>query len=64
MGIDKDYRLGHQAYPTCELRTAIGLDIGGTKIAGGVVTDDGTLLDLLEVSTPTISEGPRSPEGW
>jgi glucokinase len=35
------------------VRTAIGLDIGGTKIAGAVVTDGGKLLDLLECQTPT-----------
>ena len=41
--------------PNIPVRTAIGLDIGGTEIAGGVVADDGTLLDLLEVSTPAIT---------
>ena len=30
----------------------IGLDIGGTKIAGGVFTPDGALLNELVVSTP------------
>jgi glucokinase len=39
-------------------RTAIGLDIGGTKIAGGVVADDGTVLDLVEVSTPATGDAP------
>ncbi len=37
-------------------RTAIGLDIGGTKIAGGVVSENGTVLDLLEVPTPATSD--------
>ncbi|MGH3219402.1 MAG: ROK family protein [Streptosporangiaceae bacterium] len=37
-------------------RSAIGLDIGGTKIAGGVVADDGTVLDLTEVPTPATSD--------
>jgi glucokinase len=37
-------------------RCAIGLDIGGTKIAGGVITDDGTVLDLIEVPTPPASD--------
>jgi glucokinase len=37
-------------------RTAIGLDIGGTKIAGGVVADDGTVLDLVEVPTPAAND--------
>ena len=31
---------------------AIGLDIGGTKIAGGVVTDSGRILDRARVPTP------------
>jgi glucokinase len=44
------------------VRTAIGLDIGGTKIAGGVVTDDGTLLDLLEISTPATGDVPGTLE--
>jgi glucokinase len=41
--------------PGSTARAAIGLDIGGTKIAGGVVTDDGTVLDLIEVPTPATS---------
>jgi glucokinase len=48
--------------PAIPVRTAIGLDIGGTKIAGGVVADDGTLLDLLEVSTPAAGGGPGTLE--
>jgi glucokinase len=43
-------RLGHPA------RSAIGLDIGGTKIAGGVVTEDGMVLDLMEVPTPSSGD--------
>lgn len=31
----------------------IGIDIGGTKIAGGVVDEDGTLLGSIRVGTPT-----------
>ena len=31
---------------------AIGIDIGGTKIAGGVVTGDGLILDRTRVPTP------------
>ena len=31
---------------------AIGIDIGGTKIAGGVVTGDGRILDRTRVPTP------------
>jgi glucokinase len=32
--------------------TAIGLDVGGTKIAGGVVTEAGRILDREQVPTP------------
>jgi glucokinase len=44
--------------PPAELsaRSAIGLDIGGTKIAGGVVTGDGTILDLIDVPTPVTGD--------
>ncbi|HSR27244.1 MAG TPA: ROK family protein, partial [Actinomycetes bacterium] len=31
---------------------AVGLDIGGTKIAGGVVTESGRVLDRTRVPTP------------
>jgi len=31
----------------------VGIDIGGTKIAGGVVAHDGTILEQLRVPTPT-----------
>ncbi len=31
----------------------IGIDIGGTKIAGGVVSADGSILDRIRVDTPT-----------
>ena len=31
---------------------SVGVDIGGTKIAGGVVADDGTIVEQLRVSTP------------
>lgn len=37
-----------------ETRIAIGLDVGGTKIAGGVVTEDGHVLEHRRVSTPAI----------
>jgi glucokinase len=36
---------------------AIGLDIGGTKIAGGVVTESGRILDRTRVPTPPDEEG-------
>ena len=29
-----------------------GVDIGGTKIAGGVVDEDGTILEELRVESP------------
>lgn len=35
---------------------AVGLDIGGTKIAGGVVTDSGRILDRTRVPTPPDDE--------
>src|SRR4051794_37733750 len=38
-------------------RTAIGLDVGGTKIAGAVVGCDGEVLDRLVVPTPTAADG-------
>lgn len=31
---------------------ACGIDVGGTKIAGGVVTSDGTILEELKVESP------------
>ena len=31
---------------------ACGIDVGGTKIAGGVVTEDGTILEELRVESP------------
>lgn len=31
---------------------SVGVDIGGTKIAGGVVAEDGTIVEKLRVSTP------------
>lgn len=30
----------------------VGIDIGGTKIAGGVVAEDGTIVERLRVTTP------------
>ncbi|OII61478.1 MULTISPECIES: ROK family glucokinase [unclassified Streptomyces] len=35
----------------------IGVDIGGTKIAAGVVDEEGTILDIHRVPTPPTSEG-------
>ncbi|MFA7267378.1 MAG: ROK family protein, partial [Candidatus Nanopelagicales bacterium] len=34
---------------------AIGIDIGGTKIAGGVVDEDGTILQADRRGTPSRS---------
>jgi glucokinase len=48
--------------PPFPVRTAIGLDIGGTKIAGAVVAEDGTLLDRVEVATPATGGGPGTLE--
>ena len=31
---------------------AIGVDVGGTKVAAGVVEDDGTVLEVLRLPTP------------
>lgn len=36
-------------------RQAIGLDVGGTKIAGAVITEHGDIIDPLTVPTPTDS---------
>lgn len=35
---------------------AVGLDVGGTKIAGGVVTESGRVLDRVRVLTPPDDE--------
>ena len=35
---------------------AVGIDIGGTKIAAGVVAEDGTVLDRTRVPTPPDDE--------
>jgi glucokinase len=35
----------------------IGVDIGGTKIAAGVVDEEGTILDTCQVPTPSRPEG-------
>ncbi|MHB8452503.1 MAG: ROK family protein [Mycobacteriales bacterium] len=36
---------------------AIGVDVGGTKVAAGVVDDDGQVLEQLRVPTPSNSPG-------
>ncbi|MEW1865343.1 ROK family glucokinase [Streptomyces sp. NBC_00669] len=35
----------------------IGVDIGGTKIAAGVVDEEGSILETVKVPTPSTSEG-------
>ncbi|MDX3093631.1 ROK family glucokinase [Streptomyces sp. ME01-24h] len=35
----------------------IGVDIGGTKIAAGVVDEEGAILEIVKVPTPQTSEG-------
>ena len=35
----------------------IGVDIGGTKIAAGVVDEEGTILETVKVPTPPTPEG-------
>jgi glucokinase len=35
----------------------IGVDIGGTKIAAGVVDEEGSILETVKVPTPTSPEG-------
>jgi glucokinase len=42
--------------PGQELPRAIGIDIGGTKIAAGVVTEAGRVLDRTRVPTPPDEE--------
>lgn len=40
-------------------RLAIGIDIGGTKVAGGVVDEDGTILRRARRDTPHRSTSPK-----
>ncbi|MCA1671771.1 MAG: ROK family protein, partial [Actinobacteria bacterium] len=47
---------------TPSARYAIGLDIGGTKIAGGIVTERGEVLDHVVVSTPNGSDPKLVPD--
>jgi glucokinase len=39
-----------------QTRLAIGLDVGGTKIAGGVVTSAGEILERIVVPTPSVDD--------
>ncbi len=38
---------------------AIGIDIGGTKVSGGVVTPEGEIIERARRSTPDRSKSPR-----
>lgn len=40
----------------------VGIDVGGTKIVAGLVTDDGTLLRTLRSDTPPPAAGERALE--
>jgi glucokinase len=46
---------GFTLFPDSALRTghAIGLDVGGTKIAAGLIADDGLIIDHLICPTPS-----------
>ncbi len=41
--------------PAVALLPAVGVDIGGTKVAGGLVAADGTVLDTARRATPGAS---------
>ena len=43
--------------PDPETACAIGVDVGGTKIAAGVVTWDGSILQSTSVATPPNADG-------
>ena len=40
-------------------RLAIGVDIGGTKVAGGVVDEEGRILQRTRRDTPHRSTSPK-----
>ena len=40
-------------------RLAIGIDIGGTKVAGGIVDESGAILERVRFDTPHRSTSPR-----
>jgi glucokinase len=44
-------------------RLAIGIDIGGTKVAGGVVDVDGNVIYRARRDTPARSKSPAVVEG-
>ena len=37
---------------------ACGIDVGGTKIAGGVVDDEGRIVEELKVESPARTSTP------
>ncbi len=41
------------------MSTGIGIDIGGTKVSGGVVDEDGRILVRTRRDTPDRSNAPR-----
>ncbi|BCJ30642.1 glucokinase [Actinocatenispora sera] len=43
-------------------RLTVGIDIGGTKVAGGVVDSAGRVLDRTRRDTPGLSKSPREVE--
>ncbi|GAA4241023.1 ROK family glucokinase [Actinomadura meridiana] len=45
---------------TGPLRTAIGIDVGGTKIAGAVVTGRGDLVEARHVATPAHADAEQT----
>jgi glucokinase len=40
------------------MQTVLALDIGGTKIAGGIIDESGKILLVEKIPTPTIEGGP------
>jgi glucokinase len=42
-----------------QLQPVLALDVGGTKLAAGVVTDDGTVQSFCQIST-AVDEGPTA----
>ena len=48
--------LSYVRRPEREIVLKVGIDIGGTKIAGGVVDQDGHIVEQLRVDTPTDTD--------
>lgn len=49
-------RTSHSPAGTGEPRYAIGFDIGGTKVAGSVVSSDGEVLNKIVTPTPGVTD--------